>query len=88
VMTQFTTLGRGCLGWLAAGTLDQVVQWLQPRRRQIQPITEYSVFSPVSVAGRGMCVGASWADCIIDVTLGERIMADLERWLAQIARQS
>jgi hypothetical protein len=45
-------------------------------------------FSPVSVAGRGMCVGASWADCAVDVTLGERIMADLERWLTQLASQS
>jgi hypothetical protein len=45
-------------------------------------------FSPVSVAGRGMCVSATWADCAVDATLGERIMADLERWLAQLARQS
>ncbi|KAK3307657.1 uncharacterized protein B0T15DRAFT_185260 [Chaetomium strumarium] len=44
-------------------------------------------FSPVSVAGRGMCVGASWADCAVDATLGERIMADLERWLSQLARE-
>lgn len=45
-------------------------------------------FSPVSVAGRGMCVGASWPDCAVDTVLGERIMADLERWLAQLASQS
>lgn len=45
-------------------------------------------FSPVSVAGRGMCVGASWPDCAVDTVLGERIMADLERWLAQLAGQS
>ncbi|KAK4203178.1 hypothetical protein QBC40DRAFT_275163 [Triangularia verruculosa] len=45
-------------------------------------------FSPVSVAGRGMCVAATWADCAVDVTLGESIMADLERWLAQLASQS
>ncbi|KAL9617804.1 MAG: hypothetical protein Q9160_007409 [Pyrenula sp. 1 TL-2023] len=44
--------------------------------------------SPVSVAGRGMCVSADWPDCGVDVTLGERIMADLERWLAQLASQS
>jgi hypothetical protein len=45
-------------------------------------------FSPVSVAGRGMCVSATWADCTVDVTLGERIMGDLERWLGQLASQS
>lgn len=45
-------------------------------------------FSPVSVAGRGMSIGASWADCAVDAALGDRIMADLERWLAQIATQS
>ncbi|KAL1857096.1 Alcohol acetyltransferase [Diaporthe australafricana] len=44
--------------------------------------------SPVSVAGRGMSVGASWPDCAVDATLAERIMADLERWLAQLATQS
>ncbi|KAK5659125.1 hypothetical protein OQA88_1215 [Cercophora sp. LCS_1] len=44
-------------------------------------------FSPVSVAGRGMCVGASWGDSALDVTFGERILADMERWLAQLARQ-
>ncbi|KAK2601279.1 hypothetical protein N8I77_010742 [Diaporthe amygdali] len=45
-------------------------------------------FSPVSVAGRGMCVSASWPDCAVDAELGERIMADLERWLTQLASQS
>lgn len=45
-------------------------------------------FAPVSVAGRGMCVSANWPDCAVDATLGERIMADLERWLAQLASQS
>ncbi|KAL2279670.1 hypothetical protein FJTKL_13219 [Diaporthe vaccinii] len=44
-------------------------------------------FSPVSVAGRGMCVSASWPDCAVDTVLGERIMADMERWLAQLASQ-
>jgi len=41
--------------------------------------------SPISVAGRGMCVSANWPDCAVDAGLGERIMADLERWLAQLA---
>lgn len=45
-------------------------------------------FSPVSVAGRGMCVSASWPDCAVDSMLGERIMADMERWLAQLASQA
>lgn len=43
--------------------------------------------SPVSVAGRGMCVSADWPDNAVDVVFGERIMADLERWLAQLASQ-
>ncbi|KAH6617987.1 hypothetical protein B0J18DRAFT_451342 [Chaetomium sp. MPI-SDFR-AT-0129] len=43
-------------------------------------------FSPVSVAGRGMSVSASWADVAVDVAMGEGIMADLERWLGQLAR--
>jgi hypothetical protein len=41
-----------------------------------------------SVAGHGMCVSANWHDCAVDVKFGERIMADLERWLAQLASQS
>ncbi|KXX75526.1 hypothetical protein MMYC01_203203 [Madurella mycetomatis] len=44
-------------------------------------------FSPVSVARRGMCVSATWVDCAVDVTLGERIMADMEMWMAQLASQ-
>lgn len=45
-------------------------------------------FSPVSVADRGMSVSASWADCAVEATLGDRIIADLESWLAQLATQS
>lgn len=44
--------------------------------------------TPVSVAGHGMCVSAGWPDCAIDATLGERIMADLERWLTQLGSQA
>lgn len=44
-------------------------------------------FSPVSVAGRGMCVAASWPDCAVDAMLAGRIMADLERWMCQLASQ-
>ncbi|KAF2874254.1 hypothetical protein BDV95DRAFT_627006 [Massariosphaeria phaeospora] len=42
-------------------------------------------FAPISVAGCGMCVSANWPDCAVDVKFGERVMADLERWLAQLA---
>ncbi|KAK8045817.1 hypothetical protein PG996_013881 [Apiospora saccharicola] len=45
-------------------------------------------FSPVSVAGRGMCIGVNWADCALDTTLAERIVADMERWLVQLGRPS
>ncbi|CAO1602451.1 Alcohol acetyltransferase [Xanthoria calcicola] len=45
-------------------------------------------FALVSVAGQGMCVSANWPDCAVDAMIGERIMADLERWLAQLASQS
>lgn len=45
-------------------------------------------FACVSVAGRGMCIDSSWADCAVDATFGEHIMGDLERWITQLARQS
>ncbi|KAK7998995.1 alcohol acetyltransferase-domain-containing protein [Apiospora marii] len=45
-------------------------------------------FSPVSVAGRGMCVGVNWADCALDCTLAERIVADMGRWLVQLGTPS
>lgn len=41
--------------------------------------------SPMTVAGERLVVGASWQDCLFDVSLGERVMADLEAWLGQIA---
>ncbi|CAN8095375.1 unnamed protein product [Discula destructiva] len=44
-------------------------------------------FSSIRVAGRGMCISANWPDCAVDVTFGERIMADLEWWMTQLARQ-
>ncbi|KAI1325542.1 hypothetical protein F5Y16DRAFT_422763 [Xylariaceae sp. FL0255] len=43
-------------------------------------------FALVTVSRHGMCVSANWADCAVDVRLGEGIMADLERWLVQLAR--
>ncbi|KAI0509381.1 hypothetical protein F5B22DRAFT_649010 [Xylaria bambusicola] len=42
------------------------------------------MISPMSVTGECLTVGGSWQDCIFDVTLGEGIMSDLERWLHQL----
>ncbi|KXJ86603.1 hypothetical protein Micbo1qcDRAFT_219216 [Microdochium bolleyi] len=44
-------------------------------------------FSPVSVVGGGMVVGANWHDCAVDVGLGERVVGDLQRWMEQLAGQ-
>lgn len=43
-------------------------------------------FALISVSGQGMCVSANWPDCAVDETLGGHIMADMERWLIQLAR--
>ncbi|KAI1332969.1 hypothetical protein F5Y16DRAFT_414775 [Xylariaceae sp. FL0255] len=40
--------------------------------------------SPVSVAGHGLCVGVGWQDCVFDISFGESVTNDLERWLVQI----
>lgn len=45
------------------------------------------MISPMTAAGQELCVAASWQDCVIDVSLGERVVADLESWLGQIAAQ-
>ncbi|KAI0379217.1 alcohol acetyltransferase-domain-containing protein [Hypomontagnella monticulosa] len=45
-------------------------------------------FASISVANRGMCISANWLDCAVDTAFGDRIMADLERWLIQLANQS
>lgn len=42
-------------------------------------------FSPVSVAGGGMVMGANWHDSAVDVKLGERVVRDLHQWLSQLA---
>ncbi|KAI0444955.1 hypothetical protein F4803DRAFT_209247 [Xylaria telfairii] len=42
------------------------------------------MISPMSVTGECLSVGGSWQDCIFDVTLGEGVMNDLERWLGQL----
>jgi hypothetical protein len=44
--------------------------------------------SPVSVAGRGMCVGVDWHDAAVETGFAERVVGDLERWLGQLARGS
>lgn len=43
------------------------------------------MISPMTAAGEQLCVGVSWQDSICDVSLGERIVADLDLWLNQIA---
>lgn len=43
--------------------------------------------SPMTAAGHELCVGGSWQDCILDSSVGEQVMADLESWLLQVAAQ-
>ncbi|KAI0465886.1 alcohol acetyltransferase [Xylaria cf. heliscus] len=43
------------------------------------------MISPMTAAGERLCVGGSWQECAVDATLGECVMADLERWLGHIA---
>ena len=43
------------------------------------------MISPMTAAGERLCVGVSWQDGVVDTHLGERVMADLERWLGDIA---
>lgn len=45
-------------------------------------------FGAVSVAGGGMCVSAMWLDCAVEEKFGEKIVADMESWLPQLASQS
>jgi len=40
--------------------------------------------SPMTVAGGLLCVACSWQDCVVEESLGERLLADLERWLHQL----
>lgn len=59
------------------------------RRAQFALSTETTAaainISPMTVAGERLCVGASWQDCLFDVSFGEHVMADLEAWLTQVA---
>ncbi|KAI0198158.1 hypothetical protein F4808DRAFT_452115 [Astrocystis sublimbata] len=72
--------------------VGQAGEWWSIRRAQFGLSSEVPAaaieFAPVSVAGQGMCVSANWHDCALDVGFGEGIMADLERWLLQLAEQS
>ncbi|KAI0393941.1 alcohol acetyltransferase-domain-containing protein [Xylariaceae sp. FL0594] len=43
------------------------------------------MISPMTVLGEGLCVGGSWQDGAVDTTVGEHVMADLERWMGHIA---
>jgi hypothetical protein len=40
--------------------------------------------SIMTVKGGDMCVTCSWQDCVVDISLAERLMVDLERWLKEI----
>lgn len=42
--------------------------------------------SPISVRDGALCVSCSWQDCVVDVKLGEAIVADLEAWLRFLGR--
>jgi hypothetical protein len=71
-----------------AATGDEIDVWAI-RRAQFALSTETTAaainISPLTVAGERLCVGGSWQDCLFDVSFGERVMADLEAWLGQLA---
>lgn len=48
------------------------------------------VISPMTAAGKygRLCVVVTWQECLFDVAFGEKVMANLERWLLQIASTS
>ncbi|TEY49968.1 hypothetical protein BOTCAL_0280g00120 [Botryotinia calthae] len=46
------------------------------------------VISLMSVKGAGLSVGVSWQDCVCGVGMGERVAADLKKWLEQIAEEA
>ncbi|KAI5867542.1 hypothetical protein GGS23DRAFT_592849 [Durotheca rogersii] len=59
------------------------------RRAQFAVSAETTQAAPMiatmTVAGEGLRVACSWQECIFDVALGDRVVADLERWLQQVA---
>ncbi|TGO19463.1 hypothetical protein BTUL_0004g01010 [Botrytis tulipae] len=46
------------------------------------------VISLVSIKGAGLSVGVGWQDFVCDVAMGERVAADLKKWLEQIAEEA
>ncbi|ATZ54926.1 hypothetical protein BCIN_11g02380 [Botrytis cinerea B05.10] len=46
------------------------------------------VISLMSVKGEGLHVGVSWQNCVCGVGIGERVAADLKKWLEQIAEEA
>lgn len=62
------------------------------RRAQFSLSTETTAaainISPMTAAGERLCVAGSWQDCLFEVALGEGVMADLEAWLGQLARET
>lgn len=62
------------------------------RRAQFSLSTETTAaainISPMTVMGERLCVAGSSQNCLLDVALGEGVMADLEAWLSQLSRQS
>ncbi|KAI3325733.1 hypothetical protein HD806DRAFT_552984 [Xylariaceae sp. AK1471] len=42
------------------------------------------LISPMAIAGKRLCVGGSWQDCLFDASLGGGIMNDLHLWLTEI----
>ncbi|KAH7025113.1 uncharacterized protein B0I36DRAFT_295901 [Microdochium trichocladiopsis] len=82
--------GQGKRGGGDGGGVENSVGW-SITRAQFGPSAETPAgaieFSPASVAGGAMCVGANWHDCAVDVELGEAVVGDMERWLNQLARE-
>lgn len=46
------------------------------------------VISLVSTKGAGLSVGVGWQDSVCNVAVGERVAADLKKWLEQIAEEA
>ena len=79
------------LSWLVTnlGVLDgdQNGSWSIRRAELALSVDVHSAAFSVSVMtikGGDMCVTCSWQDCVVDPSLGERLLGDLERWLSAI----
>ncbi|KAI1390654.1 alcohol acetyltransferase-domain-containing protein [Hypoxylon trugodes] len=66
---------------------DQTGVW-KLRRAQFalgaETLAAALMVSPMTAAGEQLCVGGSWQDGVVEEALGERVMADLERWMGEI----